>query len=188
MQNKVYDGRASKKAGQQSSQRGPGKSRNDSSYGSDSEVDDCQFDFEEQSVQDLRVPQAKYLQSHRDQGNKDKKDVASSSLASLKPLPGQTTERPAQALKPVTSVVVTEAEQSASLSEVIESKFKNLTILTSSTKNNLLDKADLKEELEKRGTARKSQGAELLRDKAIVDAGHEEGRKTSALSASSPTK
>lgn len=56
VQNKVYDGRASKHVGQQSSQRGPAKSRNDSSYGSDSEVDDCQFDFEEQSAQDLRVP------------------------------------------------------------------------------------------------------------------------------------
>lgn len=183
----MYDGRASRNAGQQSSQSGRGKSRNQSSSGSDSEVEDCQFDFEEQSEQALRVPQASHLNNEHDQANKYMNKATQSSAVSPKPSPNRLAQREPQATKPVRTVEVMDAERSASLSEVIESKFKNLTILTSLTNRNGSLKADSKEEVDKSEQSRKALGVEILQEKAAADAGDDEGPKASLLSASSPS-
>ena len=159
VQNKVYDGRVSKNAGRESTLTG--QQKDDSSYGSDSDAEDCQFDFEEQSDQDLRVPEVKQM-SH-EPINRDKKDAVMSSIQSLKLAQDKT--RPNQGIKAV-SVEVSEVDQTTSLSEVIESKFKNLTILTSYTKNNPQGKADLKDEVDSGQGSRKTVGAEEHQDNA----------------------
>lgn len=77
-----------------------------------------------------------------------------------------------------------EDAQPASLTELIESKFKNLSLLTSYTKQNLQDKADMREQVDESELTRKSVGAAPSQTREAASSNGDENLRASDLSAS----
>ena len=87
-----------------------------------------------------------------------------------------------------TAARVSDAEdaQPASLSELIESKFKTFSMLASYTKQNAPDKADARHQADEGEAARKSIGAAPGQRKDAASSNEGENLRASDLSASTP--
>ena len=77
-----------------------------------------------------------------------------------------------------------EDAQPASLTELIESKFKNLSLLTSYTKQNLQDKADMRDQVDDGELSRKPVGAAPSQKRELASSNGDEHLRASDLSAS----